>query len=81
MRVPRGSRAGYGRWRERDRRVTVGDMTARNNPSTGRPRINIYQDLRARNERRAELARRRDSRTWTERPLQAARERRFGKRG
>jgi hypothetical protein len=81
MCVPRGWRADYRRCRERDRRVTVGDMTARNGPSTGRPRINIYQDLRARNQRRAELARLRDSRTRPERALQAARERRFGKRG
>lgn len=63
------------------RGVTVGGMTAHKGSSAGRPRINIYQDLRARNQRRADVARLRENRARIERALQAARERRFGKRG
>jgi hypothetical protein len=64
---------------------TVASMTAsshdRHSSAAWRPLANVYEDLRSRNARRADLARSRDMRIRIERALQAAQARRFHSRG
>ena len=65
--------------------ITVAIMTAksddRNFAEAQRPLTNMYEDLRRRNARRADLARARDMRVRIERVVQAARQRATRERG
>jgi ribosomal protein L17 len=67
------------------RKITVAGMTAhshhRDSSAARLPLANMYEDLRRRNERRADLARAREMRARIERALQAARQRTTRDRG
>jgi hypothetical protein len=73
--------AEHGRCGKHDHGDTVGGMNGRNRSSANSSRTNMYQDLRAHNQRRDDRARILETRARIARATQVARERRFAKRG